>query len=65
MQSIVKYATAAALIVGQASAIVVRTASGNFSAATTYSIDATSSLVLSTYNNGVDLALIEQFNIGD
>jgi hypothetical protein len=61
MQSIVKYATAAALLVGQATAIVARLPSGNFSAPVTFTIDANSTITLSTYNNGEALSLIEQF----
>jgi len=52
MQSLIKYASAAVLLVGQASALVARTSVGTFSAATTYTIDTSASLILSTYNNG-------------
>ena len=66
MQSLIKYATAAAFIIGNASAYIVRNATrGSTSAAVTYPVDANCTLSFQTYSNGTDLALVGFVNITD
>jgi hypothetical protein len=64
MQSLIKYATAAALLVANTSALIARNAvNGTTTAAVAYTVDSLTTLNFQTYSNGEALSLIGFVNI--